>query len=1058
MKIAAIADLHIKLLQNHKETQEIINEELIPSLRKSGIQLLFIVGDIVHSKTQLSPEQITIVSNLFERLIEFTDVFVILGNHDYSKSNESRMDALTPIINPILSGNNNNKLLMFEPGSSIKNIKYGKENIIIGTYGIKDIDNWPTIEKARELFDLEYKNTTIALYHGIIKDSMTDLNFRFDDGIPIHFFDGWDFSIFGDIHLRQMFRKDQTAIMLGSCWCQNFGEDIEKGYSILDTNEKKFAFVPIKNKYGYYTIRIDGIEVPKINSIYGNPKIRILTNMKNLTVADRENIRMQAYQLYNPSSVTVELISDFENEKNINNVDTINFNSTDLASINNLIKVYLQNRNIDENLINNVIDVNKDLYSLLPVQEIQTNIQWNLKKLTFYGFFSYKDKVEINFEKLKGIIGLFGENASGKSSIPTILLYTIFNNTPLKVRSKDIVNRKLKKAYSKVEFSIGTENFEIEREIILGNEMVSGSDENDNSQTSANFYKIQSDGRKISLNGSNRWDTERNIRSYLGDLNNIIITSISPQDELKRYIESEKKDRKDMLATFLNLKIFEQLFNLSNKEIEEIKGLLRLTVKQDYPKLISKLERNKVEIEESIEKVVKSNKLIKRTLENYGNRIELLYGKRTQDVEYINIEFLHNNIYEIDNNILDYNKKIEDINRKILSNVEIYKILTEKYSTNIHSLLLDKLNQKKAINEKHQKLQTEIIIIEDTIDRIKNTIQIKPPGGCKFEECPFRNMIEVSESTLSLKIKEYDNLKTNMDLLYQQLEKFENIENEIKEVEDTKIKIDDLSEQIKLSNSNRKLYNEKINSLQITLDNLKIKEKKYIENEELIKYTHKIDEEIEQLKNEKVEFEKEVTKNEKDIIEFHGKLEVIKNNISNMKNLMEEVERNGKLLKVYELYQICTHRDGIVNDIIENVLPKVNSEINRLLSHIVDFEVRFECTKDSKKILIWMLDKENGKRSLEACSGMEKMISSIAIRTALSNLSALPKPNVFIIDEGFGSLDNNYINSIGPMFLLLLNYFQNVIIITHVQSLKDIAQNIIEVVKYNDGCSHIQKF
>jgi exonuclease SbcC len=86
---------------------------------------------------------------------------------------------------------------------------------------------------------------------------------------------------------------------------------------------------------------------------------------------------------------------------------------------------------------------------------------------------------------------------------------------------------------------------------------------------------------------------------------------------------------------------------------------------------------------------------------------------------------------------------------------------------------------------------------------------------------------------------------------------------------------------------------------------------------------------------------------------------------------------------------------------------------------------------------------------------MEKLIASIVIRVALTNISELPKPSMFIIDEGFGSLDDSNIESCARLMNNLKNEFRNILIISHVDAVKDIVDNVIDIEWRND-CAAIQ--
>jgi energy-coupling factor transporter ATP-binding protein EcfA2 len=80
---------------------------------------------------------------------------------------------------------------------------------------------------------------------------------------------------------------------------------------------------------------------------------------------------------------------------------------------------------------------------------------------------------------------------------------------------------------------------------------------------------------------------------------------------------------------------------------------------------------------------------------------------------------------------------------------------------------------------------------------------------------------------------------------------------------------------------------------------------------------------------------------------------------------------------------------------------------------------------------------------------MEKMICSLALRVALINLSSLSRPDIFIIDEGFGTLDQDSLTKCMDLLTMFKSYFRTIMVITHVDPIKEVADKIIDI--YNDG-------
>ena len=98
-----IADIHIRQYKRHEEYLSVF-DNLYQELEKQGNldeSLLVMVGDILHSKNELTPELIDMTYNLFTNLSNKLPVVVIAGNHDANLANKNRMDSLSPITNMI---------------------------------------------------------------------------------------------------------------------------------------------------------------------------------------------------------------------------------------------------------------------------------------------------------------------------------------------------------------------------------------------------------------------------------------------------------------------------------------------------------------------------------------------------------------------------------------------------------------------------------------------------------------------------------------------------------------------------------------------------------------------------------------------------------------------------------------------------------------------------------------------------------------------------------------------------------------------------------------------
>ena len=95
--ILHVSDIHLRNWKRHKEFKDVFKKlfTVVDNLPKNSI--VTVGGDIVHAKTDMSPELVNMVSYLFNELADRRPTIVICGNHDTNLNNNNRLDALTQI-------------------------------------------------------------------------------------------------------------------------------------------------------------------------------------------------------------------------------------------------------------------------------------------------------------------------------------------------------------------------------------------------------------------------------------------------------------------------------------------------------------------------------------------------------------------------------------------------------------------------------------------------------------------------------------------------------------------------------------------------------------------------------------------------------------------------------------------------------------------------------------------------------------------------------------------------------------------------------------------------
>jgi len=196
----------------------------------------------------------------------------------------------------------------------------------------------------------------------------------------------------------------------------------------------------------------------------------------------------------------------------------------------------------------------------------------------------------------------------------------------------------------------------------------------------------------------------------------------------------------------------------------------------------------------------------------------------------------------------------------------------------------------------------------------------------------------------------------------------------------------------------------------------------------------------EALKRQLKTLDDRVLRSNSSLSKFKTERAVIETTLQKVKDLEEQT-------KLHDYYLDAVKRDGISYELISKTLPMIEGEINNILGQIVDFQVNLQM--DGKNINAYMVYGDDRKWPLEMCSGMEKFISGLAIRIALINICNLPRPNFLAIDEGLGTLDSENLSAIYMLFSYLKTQFDFVILISHLESARDMVDSLMEVKKIN---------
>jgi len=1079
-----ISDLHIRNLQRHKEYR-LVFTKFLAQVKKDNIEnsVIYLAGDIAHAKTEMSPELVEEISWLLTECAKLRETFLITGNHDCNLNNSHRLDVLTPIVKNL----NNPKIHYLRDTGT-----YPYRNLTFVVYSILDHkDNWANG------YEVEGENK-ICCFHGPVNKAETDIGYTVaSNSFSVQMFDGFDMAVLGDIHKRQclqeftestleiaagdwelykskgwkqvneyldtlnmiVYKKQPAVAYSSSLLQQNHGELLEKhGYLLWNVATRTYEEFDIHNDFGYLTIDVvDGVipqwvydeidtKLPKY------PRLRL--RFTNTAAADMALCITELKQLFKSPEVTVtrtDTMGQLKTGSKLNK--NIVGDVTDVTFQNQLIREYLERSfALEDSDLNTITDMNLDINSQIDDTKLADNIVWIPKTFQFDNMFSYGEGNKVNFQKSYGIIGLFAANKSGKSSLFDALLYCLFDKSSRTISSKNVLNTRKESFYCKFNFEIDGVDYFIER-------TAKWTRKKTNLKVDVNFWKVE-EGIKISLNGEQRRDTNKHIEQYLGKFEDFILTTLSLQGNNALFIDKSQTERKEILSQFIGVDIFDKLYQTAADENRDNASLMRKFKSDDFTsklaELTDQLDLSKISYLQASDDLSKSNKLADTLNREYIKLNGTLVNLNSDKVGITELlhrkEILRKRQGELSKNKEKAESRIELVEKEQLKLDDIL----DGYDEDILTKNVEKLKKLRGhlniANSEKDKTDIKIQSMESQKEHLEKHKYNPDCDICMENASTIITSKEDVESELlslnSLQIKISDKileLTNNIDVLSKSADDWE-IYNE------TAIKEEKVDRELSTLINRLSTYETeevKIGTQIVTQDSL-IGE--YYKNEVQIKKNQQIRSELKVVNTNLSKAKKESGKFNTEVLRLNGMVSSLENQQKSIQDRIDEVTNLEQQTKLFDFYLNALSKDGISYELIEKALPMLEGEVNNILGQIVDFGIQLDI--DGKNINAYLVYGEE-KWSLEMSSGMERFISGIAIRVALINICNLPRPNFLVIDEGFGVLDSENLQSLYGLFTYLKTQFDFVMVVSHIDSMRDTVDNLIEIKKVDDF-SHIK--
>jgi DNA repair exonuclease SbcCD ATPase subunit len=774
-----------------------------------------------------------------------------------------------------------------------------------------------------------------------------------------------------------------------------------------------------------YNIMIKDLDFSK----YENPTIQVVWEdlQENFTQDKIKSVKHYFQKKYNTTNVNVLTKAKNVDTDTMQSID-VSVNVTDVNYQLDLLKKFLDSKGYT-NYTEDVLGINRMVENRMKEDETETTQfkKWYIRNIEFSNFLSYGENQRMDFDKCNGVVVVESDppNFGGKTVLSVdLLLFLFFNETTKTTKAEEIFNRFTDKdsVLVKGEVTIDGEDYiivrKIERKLSKKGEW--------NVKTELDFFKKMSDGSLQNFTGEQRRETEAFIKNSIGTKEDFLMTILTTATNLEELLESKPTARGQVLSRFMGLEFLKRKEEVGKEIYSEFNKSKMSNIynseelKTDNESLTTKIgELNdqidsiKLELEDIEEKIVKGKEyrddMLKKKHGDIDKEISLMNPVKTQE--------------EIDG--------FEVEKTKFQEKLDELKVVEPKefYHEDDHDKIKEEYN-----NVFKTKIELETQIKE--IEKLKSSVS----DGIKCEHCGIELM---NASITQQKIAELDGYIMHKDqkeglmqVLTGKEQAFVQLKKDFDEYEKNKL----IKEKYELSIESCDL---KIETLKGKLGRWSDVQDKIKENTQIDSMLIKADVRLDELDHLKKQKNANITNNEYQIKTCNEKIE-------NNEKLIVKIKEEEAKEKIYKIYMEAFGKNGLSKIIMKTMMPLINSELQRLMEDSSYFKLEIRIN-DKNEVEFLMIDNSTGiEKLMVSGSGYERTIASLALRSVLSKVCSLPKPNVVVFDEVFGKISNDNLEMVSEFFIKIKEYFEKIFVITHNPMVSQWADTIVKIKKENN--------
>ena len=761
-------------------------------------------------------------------------------------------------------------------------------------------------------------------------------------------------------------------------------------------------------------------------SKFDNPTIQVVWEdyNENFTQDKIKSVKHYFQKKYNTTNVNVITKAKIEKEEGEQTVD-VSVNIMDTNYQVELLRQFLTSKNYDKHL-DAILNHNKMVENKMQETETETAVfkKWFIKNIEFSNFLSYGENQKVDFEKTGGLTVIESNppNFGGKTVLSVdLLLFLFFNETTKTTKAEEIFNRftDKDKVTVKGEIVIDGEEYIIVRNI----ERKMSKKGEWNVKTELDFFKKLSDGTLQNFTGEQRRETEKFIKESIGTKEDFLMTILTTATNLEELIDSKPTARGQVLSRFMGLDFLRRKEEVAKSIYSDFsKSMLSNIYNTEQLKTDNENNETKItELKSNIETYKTELKTIEENIVKGKDYRDDMMSKKHTDID---VELSRLNPSQVKQEIEGHEFQIEQTKLK-LNELNVVEP-KEYYKEDEH----DKVKEEYT-NVFKEKVQLDTKISE--IEKLKSEVK----GGIKCEHCGIdlmnASITQQKISELDGYIRQKEGKEELMTVLTSKENGFVDIKRQFDEYEKNKL----IKEKYDATIEN---YQLKIGGLQTKLTEYDKMLDKIKANEHVDSMLIKANLRLEELDRQKTQKQNQINGDEYSIKTLEEK---IKTNLNNIIKITEEEEKE----RIYKIYLEAYGKNGISKIIMKTMIPLINSELQRLMEESAYFKLQIQIN-DKNEVEFSMIDNGTGvEKLMSSGSGYERTIASLALRSVLSKICSLPKPNLIVFDEVFGKISNENLEMVHNFFMGIKDFFPTILLISHNPIVNAWSDNTIRISK-----------